>query len=80
MDRWTKINERVLSWDEETLTRASRVRGGGEGCAGFEAWCFNAAFNGALLLLFANFHLSTYGGGGGGGGSKGGGKPRTKRA
>eukprot|EP00740_Mantoniella_antarctica_P007536 CAMPEP_0181362738 /NCGR_PEP_ID=MMETSP1106-20121128/8233_1 /TAXON_ID=81844 /ORGANISM="Mantoniella antarctica, Strain SL-175" /LENGTH=281 /DNA_ID=CAMNT_0023476845 /DNA_START=157 /DNA_END=1002 /DNA_ORIENTATION=+ len=37
------------------------VREGGGGCAGFEAWCFNAAFNAALLLLFANFHLSTYG-------------------
>lgn len=66
-------------------THATSVRSGGRGCAGFEAWCFNAAFNGALLLLFTNFHVSTYGGGraegkgkaaaGGGTGGK-----RTKRA
>ncbi|KAF8411799.1 hypothetical protein HHK36_004358 [Tetracentron sinense] len=32
----------------------------GEGCSGIWGWCFNAAFNASLLLLFVNFHASNY--------------------
>jgi len=32
------------------------------GCSGFQAWCFNVAFNLILVLLFARFHRQTYAG------------------
>lgn len=32
----------------------------GGGCSGFDAWVFNAVFNGLLLVLFINFHAQSY--------------------
>lgn len=39
--------------------RAGKGWLGGD-CSGFDAWTFNAVFNGMLLLLFINFHAQSY--------------------
>ena len=39
--------------------RAGKGWLGGD-CSGFDAWVFNAVFNGLLLILFINFHAQSY--------------------